>query len=344
MKIAIISQPEYFRAFYENDLDVLGDVREFQLKYTMTEADFVELEKFNADFNFFFRGEFVPDGVLKRLQGHKVSFSSEPFPNYVDGKLNYSPDSLHRFEKFKNITTKSYDYIFHYDKSSLQFLAENGLHLSGEFVFPIALNVYKKKNLDKKWDVFFIGRSTAYRERFLGLLKHYKNVLHIAHGVYGSELVDFINQSKLVLNLHAENEISWEPRVQMLLACGGMLLSHKITNNDYLIPGVDYIEIDNDDPSDLFSKVDYYLENSEKRSAIAANGLKKIQRYFDSVRRFRELIDGIDNGKYEKVHFDHEKISQDNNMFKTNKRMANKFFNKLLNLFRFRRICRRIYR
>lgn len=45
MKIAIISQPEYFRVFYENDLDVLGDVREFKFKYTMTEADFVELEK-----------------------------------------------------------------------------------------------------------------------------------------------------------------------------------------------------------------------------------------------------------------------------------------------------------
>ena len=170
MKIAIISQPEYFRVFYENDLDVLGDVREFKFKYTMTEADFVELEKFNADFNFFFRGEFVPEGVLRRLKGHKISLSSEPFPNYVDGKLNYSPDSMRRFEEFKEIVVRSYDYLFHYDKSSLQFLAENGLHLSGEFVFPVALDVYKKKDLKKKWDVFFIGRSTEYRERFLGLL------------------------------------------------------------------------------------------------------------------------------------------------------------------------------
>ncbi len=141
MKIAIISQPEYFRAFYENDLDVLGEVREFKYKYTMTEADFVELEEYNADLNFFFRGEFFPEEVLRRLNGHKISFSSEPFPNYVDGALNYTADSISRFNEFKKIAIKSFDYVFHYDKSSLPFLAENGLHLSGEFIFPVALNV-----------------------------------------------------------------------------------------------------------------------------------------------------------------------------------------------------------
>ncbi|MBU1417890.1 MAG: glycosyltransferase [Proteobacteria bacterium] len=338
MKIAIISQPEYFRAFYENDLDVLGEVREFQFKFTMTEGDFIELEEFNADFNFFFRGEFFPEAVLKRLQGYKIALSSEPFPNYVDGRLNYSSDSLSRFQEFKEIATKSYDYVFHYDKSSLPFLSENGLHLSGEFVFPVALGVYKKVDLEKKWDVFFIGRSTEYRERFLGLLKHYKNVLHIAHGVYGHDLVTYINQSKLVLNLHAENEISWEPRVQMLLASGSMLLSHKITKNDYLIPGVDYIEVDNNDPLDLYSKVEYFLSHDAERSAIAVTGLEKVRKNFDSLQKFKALIDGIQHNEFNKVYFDLERISDSKKITKRKENWCPRY---LRNLFIFMKLRRR---
>jgi spore maturation protein CgeB len=334
MKIAIISQPEYFRAFYENDLDPLGEVREFKFNYTMTEGDFLDLEEFDADFNFFFRGEFFPEGVLNRLQGHKIALSSEPFPNYVDGSLNYSSDSLRRFEEFKKIVTKSYDYIFHYDKSSLRFLSEKGLKLSGEFVFPVALSVYKKKDMEKKWDVFFIGRSTEYREHFLGLLKHYKNVLHIAHGVYGHDLVTYINQSKLVLNLHAENEISWEPRVQMLLASGSMLLSHKITKNNYLTPGVDYVEVDNNDPLDLYSKVEYYLSHDHERSVIVANGLRNVQRNFNSFCNFKLLIDGIHNNKYNKVYFDLERISQLNNIVKRKQGRWQRWVDKIFGLCR----------
>ncbi len=183
----------------------------------------------------------------------------------------------------------------------------------------------KRMNWKKKWVVFFIGRSTEYRERFLGLLKHYKNVLHIAHGIYGHDFVDFINQSKLVLNLHAENEISWEPRVQMLLACGSMLLSHKITKNDYLTPGVDYIEVDNNDPSDLFSKVEYFLSHENERSVIAANGLTKIRQNFNSLHKFSSLVDDINNKKFNKVSYDPERISVPCNIVKSKKKLWQRY-------------------
>lgn len=308
MKIAIISQPEYFRAFYENDLDELGEVREFPFKFTMKEGDFAGLQAFDADYNIFFRGEYIPRAVVQRLKGCKIGLSSEPFPNYIGGRLNYTADSLARFDLFKHIATREFDYVFHYDRTSLPFLAEKGMRLSGEFVFPVALSVYRKKDLAKKWDVFFIGRSTEYRERFLGLPKHCLNVLHIAHGIFGPDLVDFINQSRLVLNLHAENEISWEPRVQMLLACGGMLLSHRITENDYLTPGVDYIEIDQDDHHDLFAKIEYYLAHEDERAAIAENGWRKVQGRLNALENFRSLLDGIQSGRFSRAQFDLEKI------------------------------------
>lgn len=307
MKIAFISQPEYFRFTYEHDLDFLGDVREFHFNFSMRNKDFKELEKYNADINIFFRGEFFPENVLKKLTGIKVNLSSEPFPNFVDNKLNYTIDSYNRFLTFKQIINKSFDYIFHYDKSSLPFLEKEGIFLSGEFYFPVATNVYRKMNLETKWDLFFIGRSTVHREFYFRNIKHHYNFLHISHGIWGADCVSYANHSKILLNVHAENEISWEPRVQMLMATGKLLISERITPNPYLLPGVDYIEISNE--KDLFEAVTYFLNHDDEREQIAANGLNKVRNLFCSQKIFPEFIKNIMDGKYQKFSYSLPEIS-----------------------------------
>lgn len=302
-KLAFIGQPEYFRAFYENDLGSEYEVKEFKSNFKMEDSDFDDLIVFNADYNIFFRGEFIPNSVLQKLNGLTVALSSEPFPSYIDGKLNFTYDSYKRFETFLSIKDKLYDYVFHYDASSVEFLQQYGINLSGVFEFPVATGTYRPMEMEKKWDVFFIGRSTAYREKFLGPLKHYFNVLHIAHGVHGADLVPYMNQSKILLNLHAENEISWEPRVQILMATGGLVISQKLTPNDLLIPGTDYVETDMTDQFDLYNKVKYYLEHDKDCLSIKKNGYLKIQKHFDAKLKFRELIDNIDGGLYKKFYF-----------------------------------------
>lgn len=301
MKIAFISQPEYFRFIYENELDFFGEIREFTFNFSMTEKDFLPLVEYNPDICFFFRGEFFPENILKSLKGLKINLSSEPFPNIIDGKLNYTLDSLKRYKFFRKIINKSFDYVFHYDGSSLQFIKTDGINLSGEFYFPVATNVYKKLNLEKKRDFFFIGRSSPRRERFFGPLKHHYNFLHICHGVWGKELVDYANKSKILLNIHAENELSWEPRVQMLMATGNMVISERITPNTYLIPGTDYIEVTS--PKDLLEKAEYYLVNEKEREKIAFNGMTKIQNLFDSKKVFPVFINNILQGSFKKVSF-----------------------------------------
>lgn len=301
MKLAFISQPEYFRFMYEHELDFLGEVREFVFTFSMTEKDFGALEEYDPDVSFFFRGEFFPEEVLRRLRGIKVSLSSEPFPNVINGELNYTLDSLKRYIVFRRIAHKSFDYVFHYDASSLPFIENDGMHLSGVFYFPVATTVYRKEHREKKWDFFFIGRSTAYREKFLLPLKHQYHFLHICHGVWGEELVDYANQSRILINLHAENEMSWEPRVQMLMATGNMIMSEKITPNPYLIPGRDYVEFAS--RQDLHEKADYYLKHEEEREAIALNGMRTIHAMFDAKKLFPELIDGIMNQGYGKASY-----------------------------------------
>lgn len=296
VKIAFISQPEYFRFCYEDDLHRLGEVLEFPFKYHMKDQDLRDLVEFNADFNFFFRGEFFPENVLPKLTGKKVCLSSEPFPGIINGKLKYTRDSYCRYKSFKPIATKKFDYLFHYDATSLPFFKSEGLEISGIFPFPVATGVYRKVEMQKMWDFFFIGRSTPHREEFFGQLKHCYNFLHICHGVWGRDLVQYANQSKILLNVHAENEISWEPRLQMLMATGNLVISEQVSPNSILQPGVDFVEVTS--PKELFEAGEYYLHNEKEREAIACNAVEKIFKKLDSKQVFGTLIHDIQNGVY----------------------------------------------
>jgi len=295
-KVGFASQPEYFRFIYEHDLDDFADVFEFKLHMGMGIDDFAQLIEFQADYNFFFRGEFVPDGVLEKLRGHKIALSSEPFPRVVRGHYEYTRDSINRYIAFRSIRNKPYDYVFHYDAASLAFLAWDKLYVSGEFAFPVATSVYSNRLKSKRWDIFFIGRSTLHRERHFGYLKHRYNFLHICHGVWGPELVDYMCAAKICLNVHAENEVSWEPRMQMMLSCDVFVISEKITPNGILRPGVDFVEINS--PLELHQAVEYYLHHDGERQAIARSGAERVREMLDSRINFQRLMEDINGQKY----------------------------------------------
>lgn len=294
-KIAFICQPEYFRFCYEHDLDDKICVREFTFHYEMVEEDFIELENFSADYNIFFRGEFFPDTVLNRLSGIKINLSSEPFPRIIDNKLKFTFDSLCRYLIFREIRQKKFDYLFHYDQASVSFMLKDGLQLSGVFAFPVATSTYTPAEKAYDWDLFFIGRSTSHRERYFGKLKHHYRFLHIAHGVWGPSLVEYLNRSAICLNIHAENEVSWEPRMQMLLSAGAFVISQKITPNPTLRSGIDFVEVDS--PKQLQEAVKYYLVHRDERMVIANQGCQRVREQLAASVSFPKLFDDIENGK-----------------------------------------------
>lgn len=298
IKIAIFSQPEYFRFHYETDLNSFANVFEFKAQDRLSLEDMRPLIKFKADYNFFFRGEFVPDGLLENLGGINVNFSTEPFPRVIDRKLDYTIDSINRYLFFRKIRFKPFDFVFHYDATSLPLLKWDGLFTSGSFGLPIATDTFKKIKCRKEREIFFIGRSTSHRETYFSYLKHKYNFLHIAHGFSGKELIKYINSSKICLNIHAEDEISWEPRLQMLLACGAFVISEKISSNHYLRPGIDFIEINS--PLELHEKIKYYLEHERERLLIADSGRHRVRKLLSSKNNFHQLILDIENNKYPK--------------------------------------------
>lgn len=297
-RVAVVVQPEYFRFSYEHDLDGLVDVQEFPLNFSMSPEAFRPLIEYKADFNLFWRGEVVPNEVLQALSGTRIALSSEPFPRMLDGRIEYTEDSISRYQAFDRIRDKSFDYVFHYDGASLPIMERDGLYLSGEFPFPVATDTYTRKQMEKRWDLFFIGRSTPHREAMFSALKHHFNFLHICHGIWGPGLVEYIDASKICLNAHAEPEVSWEPRVQMMLAAGAFVISERLTPNKYLRPGVDYVEVA--EPAKLFPLVRHYLEHPEERDRISQSGFERVREVLDSRKAFTTLFDGIRRQEFPK--------------------------------------------
>jgi len=120
-------------------------------------------------------------------------------------------------------------------------------------------------------------------------------------------LVDYINQSKICMNVHAEAEISWEPRVQMLLSCGAFVISEKITPNKLLRPGVDYVEIAS--PGEAYEASEYFLNHEEERIKFAQSARARIIQLFNAEHNFKMLIEGIANKSFPRFQSGKPRIS-----------------------------------
>ena len=290
LRIAFVSQPEYFRFMYEA-LDRDYDTREFVLRWGGDINYYKGLIEFNPNIAFFFRPEIYPDELLETLKGIKVALSSEPIPKYFNDRLLTSGDMEVRFNSLKGVKNKKYDYFFHYDKTSLRFLKENGLKVDGEFFFPVDTRIYRPYDAKKTWDWGFIGRSTSYREKFLGIPKRDLNGLHIAHGVYGEEFVRLMNACKIGINLHIDENVSLEPRVQMMMACKVLTFSDPLTHNEFFKPGIHYVEFTH--PEEFIEKLQYYLKHDDEREKIALKGFELVRERLSSRLFFQKLIDQI---------------------------------------------------
>lgn len=308
MKLAFVGQMEYFRFHFEDDLNELYDVKKFHLRWFDPPADYYEdLVAFRPDFTVVFRGEFLPTALLPRLSGIKIALSSEPMPKLVDGKPIHTADSLSRFQLFLTIFDRPFDFIFHYDQSSESFFHSQGVHLSGFIPLPIATETLKPLAVAPWRDILFFGRSTPRREDFLALLKREFDILHIAHGFpgpHGSIERDFlpvVSSFRIALNIHCENELSWEPRVQQMLACGGLVVSEPLPPNPYLVAGRDYLVATS--PAALYEICRDILREPAKYSHIRNSGLEQVQKHLTSKSVFPKLFSEIAGGVYPRPRF-----------------------------------------
>ena len=161
------------------------------------------------------------------------------------------------------------------------------------FYFPNAYpdELIKPLNLEKIYNIGFCGNITNRRQWIDSL--HSRFNLKFDEFVIGNDMVESINKYKIHFNRNISDDINY--RTFETLGCQTFLL----TNNT---PGLNELfEIDKhlvtyDNMGDLFEKIDYYLNNDDKRNLIANGGydhVKKNHTYLKRMEYFLEVINKI---------------------------------------------------
>lgn len=194
------------------------------------------------------------------------------------------------------------------------------LGLAHAIHFPFGANegLYYKNDVEKKYDVSFVGGWHPYREWLIKRLKKAGIKVMVAghrwpQGILPHpEMVHLFNQSRINLNL--SNSASWDIRYlsSSLLGTANRIRSRKNIEQlkarhfeinstgafqlSYYVEGLEkYYDIGTEigiylDPDDLIEKVRYYLNENERRESIANAGYDRTMREHTFSARFNHVF------------------------------------------------------
>jgi hypothetical protein len=187
-----------------------------------------------------FRPEVVPYGLFGELAAVTLGFLSEPLPR---GTAPHA-DLQRRLDELREIDVTNFDRVISFDPmiaataaKILSIWRSLPLPVADRFFAPVAPMGHPPR-------VLFVGRSTRHREFLLAPAKLEHEVLHVAFGVSGIELVGLLHRHDVAINLHNEDYPSFENRVSMHLAAGHLVLSEVLDPLHGLEPGIDYLQVE----------------------------------------------------------------------------------------------------
>ena len=135
---------------------------------------------------------------------------------------------------------------------------------------PILNNHIISSNENILYDLIFIGCKNKRRIKIIEKLKLKYNIYVPKYNIYYKELHKFFYKTKILLNIHYyDNAILESVRINEALYCGIKIISEKPCiqdNNMYNLykDVVEFINIIEDDYTELFNKIDYLLINYNK--------------------------------------------------------------------------------
>jgi spore maturation protein CgeB len=179
-----------------------------------------------------------------------------------------------------------YDLIYTTNKASIE-KQYNDLHLSDKVKFmPFGYDTlfHKNLNLNKKYDISFVGSSFPTRQKnYFSKFYHKVNLFGTSANsrISHYSMVEIVNQSKINLNFSDQpvNGIKClKNRVPEVLGCGQFLLTEFFPElTEMFTPGKEldcFFTIE-----ELNNKNDFYLKNEIAREKIARTGAEKIKKY-----------------------------------------------------------------
>jgi hypothetical protein len=187
-----------------------------------------------------FRPEVVPPGLFAELPAVTLGFLSEPLPR---GEGAHA-DLQRRLQELREIDVGNFDRVVSFDpligdtaREILPIWRSLPLPVADRFFAPVSPMGHPPR-------VLFVGRSTPHREWLLAPAKLEHDLLHVAFGVSGRELVELLHRHDVAINLHNEDYPSFENRVSMHLAAGHLVLSEALDPLHGLEPGIDFLQVD----------------------------------------------------------------------------------------------------
>ena len=105
--------------------------------------------------------------------------------------------------------------------------------------------VHRKIDCKKDLDVVFVGAILPRRKMILDRLQQKFPVAVIT--AFGNEMADVFNRAKIVLNLHAENQLDTETRVYEALGCGAFVMTERLSEESPFVSGQHLVEVENID-------------------------------------------------------------------------------------------------
>jgi hypothetical protein len=247
------------------------------------------LREFDPDVVLVFRPEIVPEGTFDGLRAVTAGFLTEPLPRTDAGPAH--PDLERRLADLEKVHAPSFDRIVSFDplivptvEKLMPVWQTMPIPVADRYFAPVAQPRATRR-------VLFTGRSTTHRESILGPAKHVFELAHLAHGVTDERLIDFLGDSDVGVNLHNEDYPTFENRVCVYLAAGLLLISEPLSPEHGLVPGSDFLEIENAD--ELHSALLAFHEDAEAFRPLRERGRRAAERFRASSvypRLVRELL------------------------------------------------------
>jgi hypothetical protein len=246
------------------------------------------LREFDPDVIVVFRPEIIPEGTFEGLRAVTVGFLTEPLPR--PGSPSH-PDLDRRLVDLQQVDPASFDRIVSFDPLIVPTVEElmpvwqtMPIPVADRYFAPVAPPRARRR-------VLFTGRSTGHRESILGPAKHVFELAHLAHGVTDKRLIEFLRDSDVGVNLHNEDYATFENRVCVYLAAGLLLVSEPLSPEHGLVPGSDFLEVENAD--ELHSALLAFQEDAEAFRPLRERGRRQAERFrasFVYPRLLRDLM------------------------------------------------------
>ncbi len=235
-----------------------------------------------------FRGDMIREFLNTTAVPH-VEWSTEIYPHSQSLICEADVISWRKMAHCLKNRKSAFPFL-HYDESRVGFLRELGFP-----VLPalLGVNMSQLESLDRDIDILFFGRASDRRVKFLTRFKErHFNFVWIEHGLSWQDLAKLICRSKIVLNLSADGNDNFEPRVLLALAGGCHVYSEASLGQDLFLRSTD---------ERIAARVTQFnLNDAEQALTSLTSSLKTLcfsplEAHFDSNKTFLDALRLLSN-------------------------------------------------